>query len=193
MSKLVALIGFCAAGKDTIKDILSNDHKYSVCINHTTRPIRPSELDGREYNFINKDTFNTMRESKEFAGVPREYTTLVNGIEDTWYYGTSKTELVVDKNKVIVLDLQGYLNLKKEVRDNMLGFFISVDEETRRTRCIKRGDFNREEWCRRAKDDRKIINELSSVIKKDKNLYIVNYSEAQDCARYINKKVNSLT
>ena len=70
------------AGKSTLaRLLLSEDKALDLSISVTTRPRRPSELEGRHYHFIDQDTFRRMRDRDEllewaevhgnFYGTPR--------------------------------------------------------------------------------------------------------------------------
>ena len=55
MKDIIVLCSPSCGGKDTLLKLMVEDCGYSPIISHTTRPIRPSEQDGREYKFISKD------------------------------------------------------------------------------------------------------------------------------------------
>ena len=58
MSKIIALFGKSASGKDTIQNYMcknyKNTHKIISC---TTRPPRVNEVNGKDYFFISQDDF----------------------------------------------------------------------------------------------------------------------------------------
>ena len=69
----------------------------------------------------------------------RTYNTIQNGIPSIWYYGIEKKEVDLSKNSYIaVVDLKGLSDIKKEFGENVISFYISVDEESRRLRAISR-------------------------------------------------------
>lgn len=53
---LITLTGPSGSGKNTIQDALFKEEQ--VIISDTTRPKRPNEYDGLDYNFINTATFD---------------------------------------------------------------------------------------------------------------------------------------
>lgn len=70
------------AGKSTLaRELLAAHPELDLSISVTTRPRRPSELDGRHYHFIDREQFSRMREHGEllewaevhgnFYGTPR--------------------------------------------------------------------------------------------------------------------------
>lgn len=55
------------AGKSTIAGKLLNaEPGLGVSVSYTTRPIRPGEVDGRDYHFVDLDTFREMVEDNKF-------------------------------------------------------------------------------------------------------------------------------
>lgn len=55
------------AGKSTIAGMLmQSEPGLGVSISYTTRPIRPGEVDGRDYHFIDLDRFKAMADANEF-------------------------------------------------------------------------------------------------------------------------------
>ncbi|MES2336655.1 MAG: guanylate kinase [Pseudomonadota bacterium] len=55
------------AGKSTIAGkLLKAEPELAVSVSYTTRPIRPGEVDGRDYHFIDLDRFREMVDNNEF-------------------------------------------------------------------------------------------------------------------------------
>ncbi|HMP56803.1 MAG TPA: guanylate kinase, partial [Novosphingobium sp.] len=49
------------AGKTTIsRRLLAHDGELKMSVSATTRPMRPGEVDGRDYHFVSQDTFDRM-------------------------------------------------------------------------------------------------------------------------------------
>ena len=56
------------AGKTSlVKSLLRSDLNLSLSISHTTRPPRNGEVDGCDYHFVNKETFQHMLLNGEFV------------------------------------------------------------------------------------------------------------------------------
>lgn len=57
------------AGKTTLTRRLLEEHRPNLefSVSHTTRPIRPGEVDGRDYHFVSPDKFEDMVRAHEFA------------------------------------------------------------------------------------------------------------------------------
>ncbi|QNE33366.1 guanylate kinase [Sphingomonas sp. NBWT7] len=55
------------AGKSTIaKKLLAAEDELSMSVSYTTRPIRPGEVDGRDYHFVSLERFREMVANHEF-------------------------------------------------------------------------------------------------------------------------------
>ena len=54
-------------GKTTLIHRLCEEFSLGLSVSCTTRPPRPGEVDGRDYIFLDKDTFVTMRRQGHFA------------------------------------------------------------------------------------------------------------------------------
>lgn len=151
--KIIVLCGKSASGKDTVQTELIK-RGYEKLISSTTRPIRPSEVDGREYYFRTKEDFMHLLEAGKLIE-HRKYETLVDGTPDTWFYGLERRELAPNKCYVTILDLDGLESLKMAYgKDVVLPIYLKATDALRKQRCIDRGDFNKPEWNRRLKTDR---------------------------------------
>jgi len=151
VSDIIIIAGFSASGKDTLARNLEKEGCNFV-ISHTTRPMRPNESPGNPYYFITEKEFLEMDSRNEFIE-HRKYDTLVNNIPDTWHYGVHKNSVLSDKSNVVVLDLLGTVEFLQYFGDRCITFFLNADIDTRRQRCINRGDYDEFEFNRRNKDD----------------------------------------
>ena len=61
----ICLVGKSCSGKDTVARELVK-LGYEKILTYTTRPQRPSELDGVDYHFITENEFKDMIKNKEF-------------------------------------------------------------------------------------------------------------------------------
>jgi guanylate kinase len=184
-NNIIVICGFSSSGKDTISKYLFKHHGYSMVISHTSRPMRPNESERNPYFFISKGQFENMIDNNEFIEC-RKYNTLVNGIPETWYYGLHKNCINLSRHTyVVVLDLLGLIELKKYYKDNIISFFIDVDEPTRKKRAIDRDGFDETEWNRRYEDDKNKFPE--DMIAKDVDYIVENYDFGKCVDEIINK------
>ena len=120
------------AGKTTLCGRLRAEFpKLRFSVSHTTRSPRPTEVDGREYHFVDNDTFEQMIQAGTFAEWAQ-----VHGR----YYGTSLKEIEIAKsgsNGIIFdIDYQGARQIRAHVPE-AVGVFIlppSLRELERRLR-----------------------------------------------------------
>jgi len=182
INSIVVICGFSASGKDSITKYISDNLNYKMIISHTSRPIRPNESEGNPYYFIDREQFEEMIADNEFIEY-RTYNTLVNNIPDIWYYGVHRNSVDLSKHSyVVVLDIWGLTEFKKYYKNNIISFFINVDEPTRKQRCINRKDFDEVEWNRRYEDDKEKFT--GEVISKEVD-YIVDNYDFDKCIREI--------
>jgi guanylate kinase len=148
---LLCILGFSASGKDTVANRLIDKHAFQKVVQATSRPIRVGETDGDDYHFLSKDEFELAIKNEQFIS-HRAFNT-VDGI---WYYGIERSALRQGDKKILIVDIEGYMDLKKNFKaDKVLSIFINVSPEVRQKRVVNRKDANLEEFKRRAKDDEK--------------------------------------
>ena len=120
------------AGKSTLVNaLLAEDGDLRLSISHTTRAPRGSEVDGREYHFITRETFLAMRERGEFLESAEVHGNL---------YGTSgpliRSQMAAGSDIVFEIDCQGAEQLRSVFSDAVAIFVLppSMAELERRLR-----------------------------------------------------------
>ena len=119
------------AGKTTIsRMLLDRDPQISLSVSATTRPIRPGEVDGVHYQFVDQTTFDRMVEADEFyewAGVFGHC------------YGTPKAQIRAGLKEgcdfLFDIDWQGTQQLYQKDQQDVVRVFIlppSIEELRRR-------------------------------------------------------------
>lgn len=134
--KLIVISGPSGVGKSTvIKKVMEQVHNLQFSVSATTRPIRPGEVDGKNYFFVDKAKFQQMIDRQELL----EYAEYVGN-----YYGTPEAPLAaaLEEGKDILLDIevQGALNVKKRRPDAVLIFMVAPSFQDIDTRLRGRGD-----------------------------------------------------
>ena len=115
------------AGKTTLtRNLLELEQKVALSISATTRPRRPSEIDGVHYLFRSKRQFEVMRDSGELLEWAE-----VHGN----YYGTPREPvekaLAEGRDVLFDIDWQGTRQLLDKMRDDVVTVFVlppSADE-----------------------------------------------------------------
>jgi guanylate kinase len=87
------------------------------------------------------------------------------------------------------LDVKGLIEFKKHFKENIMSFFIDVNEPTRKQRCIGRKDFDETEWARRWLDDEE--NFTDEVINKEVDYIVENY-DFDKCVSEILDKIERM-
>ena len=117
---MVVLSSPSGAGKTTLASMLSKLDNFEVSISHTTRQPRPTEINEKDYYFVNETEFKRLIKNEEFL----EYAKVFNN-----YYGTTRTPVINDldngKNVLFDIDWQGADQIKNKRLDyKLITFFI---------------------------------------------------------------------
>ncbi|XP_065526135.1 MAGUK p55 subfamily member 4 isoform X1 [Lathamus discolor] len=100
-NRLIILVGPAGVGVNELRRrlIASNPREFSSAIPHTTRVQKSYEMNGREYHYVSKETFENMVYSHRML----EY-----GEYKGYLYGTSidAVRTVLDEGKICVIDLE---------------------------------------------------------------------------------------
>ncbi|MBV1918856.1 MAG: guanylate kinase [Sphingomonadaceae bacterium] len=115
------------AGKTTIsRKLLDADQQIRMSVSVTTRPMRPGEVDGKDYHFTTREEFDRMVEAGEFL----EYAEVFGN-----HYGTPRAQieqgLESGQDFLFDIDWQGTQTLRQEMGDDVVPVFLlppSVDE-----------------------------------------------------------------
>lgn len=156
MNKIFIFLGPSGSGKTTLAELISvnHPHLFHKVTTATTREARTGEVHGKDYYFLDQESFSKMKmaESEFFAG---------NN------YGTPASELEVLKNILLVVEPKGAASIKKYVEEHyknkeVIVVYFNISEEVRRGNMVKRGD-NFEKVVARLKADN--INDLITDLK----------------------------
>jgi len=147
---LYLILGKTNSGKTTILNKLLQDKEFTSKVHevksHTTRPIRPNEVNGREYIFDTVEQF-----TKYFReGRLLEYSKF-DTVHGTWFYYTLKDDLI-DDDMIKIIEPIGFAQIKQSVKD-ITSFYIDSDYEVRWQRGIARGDDEKERTRRFEADE----------------------------------------
>lgn len=131
MGKLIVISGASGVGKGTVvKAMMARRQDLFFSVSATTRPPRPGEVDGRDYYFVTRETFEAMIARGEML----EYDEHAKN-----YYGTPKAQVEEKRKKGhVLLDIEpnGAKNVKNNYPEAVLVFVMppSVEELERRLR-----------------------------------------------------------
>jgi guanylate kinase len=128
------------AGKTTLsRRLLELDRNVTLSISVTTRKKRPSEIEGRDYYFIDRRRFDELVEKGELL----EWAEVFDN-----YYGTPKKPvmdaLAAGRDVLFDIDWQGTQQLREAARADMASVFVlppSIPELERRLHTRAQDDY----------------------------------------------------
>ena len=128
---IIALLGASGSGKSTLENELANKYGYEKIVSHTTRKQRVGEVNGKDYYFIDNETFNEALGRGLFAEY-EEYS-------QNRFYGTLKSDYASIKDKVVVLTPNGFRQLQRNCQENnIITVLVEANLGTRMKRYIDR-------------------------------------------------------
>lgn len=132
---LVVVSGFSGAGKGTLMKALLNKYSnYALSISATTRAPREGEVDGREYFFVTRESFEEMIGHEQLV----EHARYVDN-----YYGTPRQyvyrKMSEGMDVILEIEIQGALKIKERFPDALLLFVMPPSAEALKKRLMGRG------------------------------------------------------
>jgi len=108
------------AGKTTIaRRLRDEDKSIEMSISHTTRQRRNGEKDGKDYHFVDRETFTRMRDQGEFL----EWAVVFDN-----YYGTKRkpveNALAAGRDVLFDVDWQGAASLRDQAKNDVVTVFV---------------------------------------------------------------------
>ncbi|MGN6096429.1 MAG: guanylate kinase [Bosea sp. (in: a-proteobacteria)] len=124
------------AGKTTLTRNLKSENNLDLSISVTTRTRRPSEIDGVHYRFIDRGTFDAMRQHNDLLEWAEVHG---NG------YGTPRKEveasLAAGRDVLFDIDWQGTQQIVKKARADVVTIFILPPSMAElRSRLVRRAE-----------------------------------------------------
>ncbi|MBE5968834.1 MAG: guanylate kinase [Lachnospiraceae bacterium] len=192
MSNIYFIVGKSSTGKDTIFAHLMDNEMLRLrkVVSYTTRPMRESEEDGREYYFVSEDKMKEME--KDGVVIERRTYHTING--DWHYFLADDGQIKLGKHNYLVI---GTLESYRQVRDyfgaeHVCPIYIEVDDGIRLQRAINREHQQKEpnfdEVCRRYLADQADFSEeaikAAGITKRYVNDSLV------DCLKEIEKDIS---
>ena len=178
---LIVVSGFSGSGKGTLmKKMLETYDNYALSISMTTRSPREGEVDGREYFFTNKETF----EQKISENKLIEYACYCEN-----YYGTPKEyvekKLAEGKDVILEIEIQGALKVKEQYPDCLLLFITPPSAKELERRLVGRGTETPEVIAKRLA---RAVEESEGIEAYD---YIVVNDDLDVCVSELHALVNA--
>jgi guanylate kinase len=164
--RLFVIAAPSGAGKTSlVKALLQRKPELHVSISYTTRKMRPTEEDGREYHFISVTDFERLVEQ----GLLLEYAQVFDN-----YYGTGRrpveTELARGNNVVLEIDWQGAQQVRRALPECVTVFILPPSRQSLEERLRNRRTDSEAVIARRLRDavgDMSHWNEFDYVVVND--------------------------
>lgn len=146
--KLFIVSAPSGAGKTSlVKALIDSTSEVVVSISHTTRAIRPGEVDGVNYFFTSYKKFLQMIKQNEFL----EYAKVFDH-----FYGTSQlsVEQQLDQGLKVILEIdwQGAEQVRERIQGTQSIFILPPSKQELETRLRGRGQDSEEVIARRMRD-----------------------------------------
>jgi guanylate kinase len=161
------------AGKTTlVSAVLEQVADLEVSVSHTTRAPREGEVDGVNYHFVDKNTFEAMVENSEF---------IENAAVFGNMYGTSRQhiqeQLLKGKDVILEIDWQGARQIRQLITDCKSVYIVPPSTEALRERLTSRGQDDESIISRRMHE---AISEMSHYVEFDYLIINDDFDEARD-------------
>ena len=194
MGKIFYIMGKSSSGKDTIYKRLLEDPELELrnIILYTTRPMRQGEQPGREYYFVNEETFREYEEQGKIIEA-RTYQTVYG----PWIYFTADDgQIQMEKRNYLGIGtLESYICMKEYFgKENLYPLYIEVEDGERLKRAIHREELQTEpkyaEMCRRFLADEEDFSEenlkRAGIVRRFQN------TELESCVNELKNCIQKL-
>ena len=178
---LIVVSGPSGAGKDTIcHKLIKENSNIWMSVSMTTRKPRPLEKEGVDYFFVS---------SEDFLNKIKDNTFLEYASYNDNYYGTPKDKveekLNEGKDVILVIDINGAINIKKIIPSALFIFIMPPDMETLKNRLIGRKTESKDKVVQRFIT---AYNEVNNY--KKYNYVVVNY-KVEDAVNKVKSIIQS--
>jgi guanylate kinase len=157
--QMVVISGPSGSGKSTICKRLLRDPRVHFSVSATTRAPRPGEVDGRDYRFLDPETFRRMIREGAFIEHAEVHGNMYGTLREPMEEALARGEVYL-----LEIDVQGALQLRALEEPGLYVFVAPPDMEVLRRRLVGRGTDASEVIERRLK---KAEDEMRERVKYD--------------------------
>ncbi|KFX71062.1 guanylate kinase [Pseudomonas taeanensis MS-3] len=148
------------AGKTSlVKALLDSEALIRVSVSHTTRAMRPGEVEGVNYHFTNREQFTRMLDNNEFLEHAEVFGNLY-GTSQKWVEQT----LAEGFDLILEIDWQGAQQVRRLMPQAKSIFILPPTQEALRHRLTNRGQDSGEIIEQRM---REAVSEMSHYVEYD--------------------------
>ena len=148
------------AGKTSlVKSLVDSEALIRVSVSHTTRAMRPGEVDGVNYHFVSHEQFHAMLDENAFLEHAEVFGNLY-GTSQRWVEQT----LAEGYDLILEIDWQGAQQVRRLMPQSKSIFILPPTQEALRHRLTNRGQDSGEIIERRM---REAVSEMSHYVEYD--------------------------
>ncbi|MDY6825693.1 MAG: guanylate kinase [Bacillota bacterium] len=175
---LLIISGPSGVGKGTVcRRLLEIRKELKVSVSYTTRPPRHGEIDGREYNFIDRESFEAMINKDAFL----EWA-VVHG----YYYGTRRVAveeaLSHGEDLILEIDVQGATQVRVKMPESVSVFLAPPSMKVLEERIDGRG----------TEDEQRIKDRLATARREMKVYHRYDYVVVNETVEKAASLINSI-
>ena len=148
------------AGKTSlVKALIDSEAQIRVSVSHTTRAMRPGEVDGVNYHFFSREQFHAMLDKTEFLEHAEVFGNLY-GTSQEWVKQTLRDGF----DLILEIDWQGAQQVRRLMPEAKSIFILPPTQEALRHRLTNRGQDSGEIIERRMCE---AVSEMSHYVEYD--------------------------
>jgi guanylate kinase len=148
------------AGKTSlVKALIDSEAQIRVSVSHTTRTMRPGEVEGVNYHFVGRDQFHAMIDNSELLEHAEVFGNLY-GTSQAWVEQT----LIEGFDLILEIDWQGAQQVRRLMPQSRSIFILPPTQEALRHRLTNRGQDSGEIIEHRM---REAVSEMSHYVEYD--------------------------
>jgi len=146
--RVVILSGPSGVGKDTVLEAwIAADPRVAKVVTSTTRPMRPGETAGCDYDFLTPEQFEAKRKAGDFLEA--------KNVHGNWYASPREgTDRLINEGRIAVLkiDVQGAIEVMTQLPEAITIFLMPPSREALEARIRGRGTEEESVIARRLAD-----------------------------------------
>lgn len=175
---LVVLSGFSGAGKSTLTKKLLAEYDYAYSVSATTRKPREGEVDGKDYYFVDRETFEKLIAEDALL----EYNEYVGN-----FYGTPKEPVLGNlengRDVILEIDVNGARQIRKQYPEAVLIFVTAPSAKELAERLSGRGTESVDVVIKRLTQS---IKEKDDALSYD---YLIINDDLEETAKHLNSLI----
>ena len=135
MNRIFCIMGKSSSGKDSLYTAIIGSLALTPLVIYTTRPMRENEMEGREYHFVDRPTFERMSAEGRVIESRTYHTKLGD-----WTYFTANDNIDLDAHSYAVIGtLESFVPIRDYFgADRVVPLYVEVEDGERLARAVER-------------------------------------------------------